>query len=119
MEGQRQLAGRPLNAPDGMIAATAVEHDLTVVTRNVKDSQDLASRSSIPGMPLDGRGSVRIALREELAFPASVFGPVEVGGMLMASLAMAIVNRFLKAGDDTRVPAEVVTKRLTPRQVAG
>ena len=37
MEGQRQLAGRALNAPDGMIAATAIEHDLTVVTRNVKD----------------------------------------------------------------------------------
>ena len=37
MEGQRQLAGRPLNAPDGMIAATALEYDLTVVTRNVKD----------------------------------------------------------------------------------
>jgi len=37
MEGQRQLAGRPLNAPDGMIAATAIEHDLTVVTRNVRD----------------------------------------------------------------------------------
>ena len=32
-----QLAGRPLNMPDGMIAATALEHDLTLVTRNVKD----------------------------------------------------------------------------------
>ena len=37
LDGIRQLAGRPLNAPDGMIAATALEHDLTVVTRNVKD----------------------------------------------------------------------------------
>jgi predicted nucleic acid-binding protein len=36
-EAQRQLAGRPLNVPDGQIAATAMEHDLTVVTRNVKD----------------------------------------------------------------------------------
>jgi predicted nucleic acid-binding protein len=37
LEGQQQLAGRPLNVPDGQIAATALEHDLTVVTRNVKD----------------------------------------------------------------------------------
>lgn len=37
LDGIRQLAGRPLNAPDGMIAATALEHGLTVVTRNTKD----------------------------------------------------------------------------------
>ena len=37
LEGQRQMAGRPLSTPDGQIAATALEHDLTVVTRNVKD----------------------------------------------------------------------------------
>jgi predicted nucleic acid-binding protein len=37
LEGQRQLAGQPLNAPDGMIAATALEHGLTLVTRNTKD----------------------------------------------------------------------------------
>jgi predicted nucleic acid-binding protein len=37
LDGIRQLAGRPLNAPDGMIAATALEHGLIVVTRNVKD----------------------------------------------------------------------------------
>jgi predicted nucleic acid-binding protein len=36
LDGIRQLAGRPLSVPDGMIAATALEHDLTVVTRNVK-----------------------------------------------------------------------------------
>jgi toxin FitB len=41
LEGQRQLAGRPLNVPDGMIAATALEHGLTIVTRNVKDFADL------------------------------------------------------------------------------
>jgi toxin FitB len=33
---QCQLKGQPINAPDGLIAATALEHDLTVVTRNVK-----------------------------------------------------------------------------------
>jgi predicted nucleic acid-binding protein len=37
LDGQRQLAGRPLNIADGMIAATALEHSLTLVTRNVKD----------------------------------------------------------------------------------
>lgn len=37
LEGQRQLVGRPLDAPDGMIAATALEHGLTLVTRNTKD----------------------------------------------------------------------------------
>jgi predicted nucleic acid-binding protein len=37
LEGQCQLKGTPLNTADGMIAATALEHDLRVVTRNVKD----------------------------------------------------------------------------------
>ena len=37
LAGQCQLRGRPLKVIDGFIAATAVEHDLTVVTRNVKD----------------------------------------------------------------------------------
>ncbi len=37
LEAQCQLRGTPLNTADGMIAATAIEHDLTVVTRNVKD----------------------------------------------------------------------------------
>ena len=37
LEGQRQLLGRPIPVPDAQIAATALEHRLTVVTRNVKD----------------------------------------------------------------------------------
>jgi len=37
LEGQRQLAGRPLHVPDAQIAATAIEHELILVTRNVKD----------------------------------------------------------------------------------
>ena len=34
-------AGRPLPAIDGLLAATALQHDLTLVTRNVKDFQGL------------------------------------------------------------------------------
>jgi predicted nucleic acid-binding protein len=37
LDGERQLAGRPLNVPDGQVAATALEHELTVVARNAKD----------------------------------------------------------------------------------
>lgn len=37
LDGESQLRGAPLNTADGLIAATALEHDLTVVTRNVKD----------------------------------------------------------------------------------
>jgi predicted nucleic acid-binding protein len=37
LAGQCQLKGRPLKVVDGYIAATAFEHGLTVVTRNVKD----------------------------------------------------------------------------------
>jgi predicted nucleic acid-binding protein len=42
LDGQCQLKGTPLNTADGMIAATALEHDLTVVTRNVKDFAGLS-----------------------------------------------------------------------------
>ncbi len=34
-------AGRPLPAIDGLLAATALQHDLTLVTRNVKDFKGL------------------------------------------------------------------------------
>jgi len=37
LDGECQLKGNPLNTADGLIAATALEHELTVVTRNVKD----------------------------------------------------------------------------------
>jgi predicted nucleic acid-binding protein len=36
LAGERHVKGRPLSVGDGLIAATALEHDLTVVTRNVK-----------------------------------------------------------------------------------
>ncbi len=41
IDGERQLSGRPLNIADGMIAATALEHGLTLVTRDVKDFEHL------------------------------------------------------------------------------
>lgn len=37
-------AGRPLPAIDGMLAATALHHDLTLVTRNTKDFAGLGVR---------------------------------------------------------------------------
>ena len=37
LSGECQLRGTPLNMADGMTAATALEHGLTLVTRNVKD----------------------------------------------------------------------------------
>ncbi len=37
LAAERQITGRPLNMADGMIAATALEHELTLVTRNEKD----------------------------------------------------------------------------------
>ena len=36
LDGECQLRGTPISTADGMIAATALEHDLTIVTRNVK-----------------------------------------------------------------------------------
>lgn len=41
MTAERRILGKPLNAPDGLIAATALEHNLTLVTRNVKDFMHL------------------------------------------------------------------------------
>ncbi|MDO8280017.1 MAG: type II toxin-antitoxin system VapC family toxin [Burkholderiaceae bacterium] len=37
-------AGRPLPAIDGLLAATALQHDLTLVTRNAKDFAGLGLR---------------------------------------------------------------------------
>lgn len=37
LSAQRQRAGRPLSMADGLIAATALEHGLILVARNVKD----------------------------------------------------------------------------------
>lgn len=36
LESRRQLTGRPMQVPDAQIAATALEHNLILVTRNIK-----------------------------------------------------------------------------------
>ena len=37
LSAQRQIAGRQVSMSDGIIAATALEHELILVTRNVRD----------------------------------------------------------------------------------
>lgn len=41
LTAEQRLRGRQITMADGLIAATALEHDLTVVTRNVKDFENL------------------------------------------------------------------------------
>jgi predicted nucleic acid-binding protein len=41
LDARRQLAGKPITIADGLIAATALEHGLTIATRNVRDFADL------------------------------------------------------------------------------
>ena len=48
LAGQRQLSGRPLKVADGLIAATALVHDLTVVTRNIRDIEGLGVATLSP-----------------------------------------------------------------------
>jgi predicted nucleic acid-binding protein len=51
LDGESQLRGTPLNTADGMIAATAHEHNLTIVTRNVKDLAGLGVEVFNPWEP--------------------------------------------------------------------
>lgn len=50
LSGRRQMAGRPLSMADRLIAATALEHGLVLVTRNVRDSRTWGPRFSIRGI---------------------------------------------------------------------
>jgi toxin FitB len=40
---KRQLQGKPLDILDGFLAATALHHQITLVTRNVKDFEGLGA----------------------------------------------------------------------------
>jgi GxxExxY protein len=55
LQGEFQLRGIGFNAPDRLIAATALEHRLTVVTRTVKDFAGLGVAVSNPWGQLVGR----------------------------------------------------------------
>jgi predicted nucleic acid-binding protein len=48
---RRQLLGRPIDILDGLLAATALCHNLTVATRNVKDFADLGVQIFNPWEP--------------------------------------------------------------------
>jgi len=50
MFSARQQMGKPLSMADGLIAAPALEHGLTLVTRNVKDFEGLDARILNPWM---------------------------------------------------------------------
>lgn len=43
--------GAPIPSIDGLIAATALDHDLTVLTRNVKDFVNLGLKTLNPWEP--------------------------------------------------------------------
>ena len=49
--GDGDRAGRRPSAPDAQIAAAAIQHDLTLVTRNVKDFQSFDIRLLDPWAP--------------------------------------------------------------------
>lgn len=53
LAAQYGLRGQPLALVDSMIAATALEHDLSVVTRNVKDFERFNVRLINPWDPDD------------------------------------------------------------------
>jgi predicted nucleic acid-binding protein len=55
MAGECQLRGMPLKVADGLIAATALEHGLTVVTRNIRDFADLGVTIFDPWLPAQDR----------------------------------------------------------------
>ena len=48
LAGESEVRGKPLPVVDGLIAATSLEHDLTVVTRNTDDFKRCGARCLSP-----------------------------------------------------------------------
>jgi predicted nucleic acid-binding protein len=51
MTAHSERKGKKLKVADGMIAATALVHDLTIVTRNEKDFAGLGANVINPWLP--------------------------------------------------------------------
>lgn len=51
LDGECQVKGQPVAAPDGLIAATTLEHGLVLVTRNVGDFAGLGVELFNPWQP--------------------------------------------------------------------
>ena len=51
LTARQERKGRKLKVADGMIAATALVHDRTIVTRNVKDFAGLGANVINPWLP--------------------------------------------------------------------
>ncbi len=51
IQGEARLRGRSLPVVDSLLAATALEHDLTLVTNNVDDMRDTGVRLCNPWCP--------------------------------------------------------------------
>jgi predicted nucleic acid-binding protein len=54
--GEKEAQGRTIKIADGLIAATAVEHGLVVVTRNVKDFAGFGVEVLNPGTQAENPG---------------------------------------------------------------
>ena len=67
LDGEGQLAARPLNTADGVIAARALEYGLTVVIRNVKDFEHL-DVWAVGCCPV-GAAGVDLLLRSHVVLP--------------------------------------------------
>ena len=51
LSGERRIQGKQIKVADGLIVATALHHKLTIVTRNVKDFEDLGLTLLNPWTP--------------------------------------------------------------------
>ena len=57
LRAQAQMKGRPLSVIDALLAATALQHNLTIVSRNVSDFSIVGLAVVNPGSPRAHRGT--------------------------------------------------------------